>query len=488
VGDVVVVKYIHTGMIVDPCGIVSSGGSAVCCRSSGGSASSHTRSACGSGRSKDDGTSKPDPTKDREYRNRDDPNGSKPRGTRRKKTTPGIADVTRNGEFKWTPELGPCRHCGKDGHLNRNCTFDKAKAAEEGRKAARVAKVAAGATPAAIYAMDVEFQLASDAEIEATAVDYQFVSSPPPAPAKVDTILPVSPLRVVPADATPVTDAAIGASAATTATPGGGVALAPALELALHAIIAVFAMLLAYFVYLEVGSALPTMASGMMMRSPSSPWTPTRPWMHRHGSRGSLPFMLGGLRPTASSVAVPAVPCMPSSSMWLCLFSVACLWLCSVCMCCVCVFLLLAGGPLPPHVRPGPGARVILQCLVEMIRDTDAATFGIDISLAGGFLDGAQVSTVQLKTFIAKAIVTSKSIYGSSKKDPGSSMVGAIFNRSESCAKCQKPPVLCPKGCQPFGTKAQHATLLIHLKRCNFRPTGPFDTTLRAVGASFMGL
>ena len=203
---------------------------------------------------KDDGTSKPDPTKDREYRNRDDPDGSKPHG-RRKKKTPGIAGVTRTGEFKWTPELGPCRHCGKDGHLNRDCTSDKAKAAEEGRKAARAAKVAAGATPATIYAMDVEFQLASDTEIEVTAVDFQFVSSPPPAPAKMDTVLPVSPLRVVPADATPVTDAATGASAADAAAPGGGVVLAPTMELALHAVVAVFAMLLAYFVYLEVGSA-----------------------------------------------------------------------------------------------------------------------------------------------------------------------------------------------------------------------------------------
>ena len=44
----------------------------------------------------------------------------------------------------------------------------------------------------------------------------------------------------------------------------------------------------------------------------------------------------------------------------------------------------------------------------------------------------------------------------------------------------QKPPMLCPKGHQPFGTKAQHATLLMHLKRCNFRPTGPFGITLRA--------
>jgi hypothetical protein len=40
--------------------------------------------------------------------------------------------------------------------------------------------------------------------------------------------------------------------------------------------------------------------------------------------------------------------------------------------------------------RPGPGARAILQRLVDMIRDTDATTFGIGIGLAEGFLDGAQ--------------------------------------------------------------------------------------------------
>jgi hypothetical protein len=44
----------------------------------------------------------------------------------------------------------------------------------------------------------------------------------------------------------------------------------------------------------------------------------------------------------------------------------------------------------------------------------------------------------------------------------------------------QKPPMSCINGHQPFGTKAQHATLLMHLKRCNFRPTGPFGITLRA--------
>jgi hypothetical protein len=44
----------------------------------------------------------------------------------------------------------------------------------------------------------------------------------------------------------------------------------------------------------------------------------------------------------------------------------------------------------------------------------------------------------------------------------------------------QKPPMLCPNGHQPFGTHAQHATLPMHSKCCNFRPTGPFGPTLRA--------
>jgi hypothetical protein len=113
---------------------------------------------------KDDGTSKPDPNVGREWERRDDPDGSQPhRGTRRKK----ITDVTRTPiEFKWTKELGPCRHCGKNGHLNRDCDDPEAKIKEAGRKAVRAAKVAAGATPAYIYQMDVEFQLAADAEVK----------------------------------------------------------------------------------------------------------------------------------------------------------------------------------------------------------------------------------------------------------------------------------------------------------------------------------
>jgi hypothetical protein len=34
-----------------------------------------------------------------------------------------------------------------------------------------------------------------------------------------------------------------------------------------------------------------------------------------------------------------------------------------------------------------------------------------------------------------------------------------------------------PKGAPSVGTQAQHATLLMPLKCCNFRPTGPFGTT-----------
>jgi hypothetical protein len=75
------------------------------------------------------------------------------------------------------------------------------------------------------------------------------------------------------------------------------VALAPALELALHAVIAIFAMLLAYASSTSRSDPLPAMAGGMVMRSPSLPWTPTRPWLHQHGSIGSLPFLLGGLAP-----------------------------------------------------------------------------------------------------------------------------------------------------------------------------------------------
>jgi hypothetical protein len=86
--------------------------------------------------------------------------------------------------------------------------------------------------------------------------------------------------------------------------------------------------------------------------------------------------------------------------------------------------------------RPGPDARSILQRLVDMIRAADASTFGIDIGLADSYLDGNVVSTVQLKNFIAKVILTSKSIYGNSNLDQSLSMVGAIIDRGKSCGKC----------------------------------------------------
>ena len=63
---------------------------------------------------------------------------------------------------------------------------------------------------------------------------------------------------------------------------------------------------------------------------------------------------------------------------------------------------------------------------------------------------------------------------------------GSVRKRTYRChlwlvaILAQNPPVLCPKGCQPFGTKAQRAALLMHLNCCNFRPTGPFGITLRA--------
>jgi hypothetical protein len=144
---------------------------------------------------KDDGTSKPDPNADRAWRARDDPAGAQPcgtRGTRRK-----ITDVTRASRsvvFKWTKELGPCRHCGGD-HLHDDCDSPEAKAKSAGRKAARAAKVAAGATPAALYQLDVEHQLAADAEI-ADADPEVHPASPSPS-----LSAPPSPLRVVPAEA-----------------------------------------------------------------------------------------------------------------------------------------------------------------------------------------------------------------------------------------------------------------------------------------------
>ena len=195
---------------------------------------------------KDDGTSKPDPNEDRAWTPRDDSAGSQPRGTRgtrRKK----ITDVTRTStEFKWTKDLGPCRHCGKEGHLNRDCDDPEAKAKEAGRKAARAAKVAAGATPAYLYQLDVEHQLAADAEIADADPEVH------PAPPSPSLSAPPSPLRVVPADATPVPAPAASGSAAPAALP---VTVDPAVAIALHLIVVAFAVLLGYLVYVEVGAS-----------------------------------------------------------------------------------------------------------------------------------------------------------------------------------------------------------------------------------------
>jgi hypothetical protein len=62
---------------------------------------------------------------------------------------------------------------------------------------------------------------------------------------------------------------------------------------------------------------------------------------------------------------------------------------------------------------------------------------------------------------------------------------GTVCKRTYRChlwfaILAQKPPMLCPKGHQPFGTHAKHATFLMHFKCCNFRPTGPFGITLLA--------
>ena len=59
-------------------------------------------------------------------------------------------------------------------------------------------------------------------------------------------------------------------------------------------------------------------------------------------------------------------------------------------------------------------------------------------------------------------------------------LIDAIFGCYPSSKAADVVPKWAPN-IQTFGTKqAQHATLLMHLKRCNFRPTGPFGISLRA--------
>jgi hypothetical protein len=57
--------------------------------------------------------------------------------------------------------------------------------------------------------------------------------------------------------------------------------------------------------------------------------------------------------------------------------------------------------------------------------------------------------------------------------------VNELIDTIFGCYSSSKAADVVPKWAPPFGTKAQHATLLMHLKRCNFRPTGPFGITLR---------
>jgi hypothetical protein len=58
--------------------------------------------------------------------------------------------------------------------------------------------------------------------------------------------------------------------------------------------------------------------------------------------------------------------------------------------------------------------------------------------------------------------------------------VNELINTTFGCYPSSKAADAMPKGAPSVGTHAQHVTLLMHLKCCNFRPTGPFNITLRA--------
>jgi hypothetical protein len=58
--------------------------------------------------------------------------------------------------------------------------------------------------------------------------------------------------------------------------------------------------------------------------------------------------------------------------------------------------------------------------------------------------------------------------------------VNELINTTFGCYPSSKAVDAMPKGAPSVGTHAQHATLLMPLKCCNFRPTGPFGITLRA--------
>jgi hypothetical protein len=58
--------------------------------------------------------------------------------------------------------------------------------------------------------------------------------------------------------------------------------------------------------------------------------------------------------------------------------------------------------------------------------------------------------------------------------------VNELIDTTFGCYPSSKSADAMPKGAPSAGTHAQHATLLMHFKCCNFRPTGPFGITLRA--------
>jgi hypothetical protein len=58
--------------------------------------------------------------------------------------------------------------------------------------------------------------------------------------------------------------------------------------------------------------------------------------------------------------------------------------------------------------------------------------------------------------------------------------VNGLIDTTFGCYPSSKAADAMPKGAPSVGTHVQHATLLMHLKCCNFQPTGPFGTILRA--------
>jgi hypothetical protein len=54
--------------------------------------------------------------------------------------------------------------------------------------------------------------------------------------------------------------------------------------------------------------------------------------------------------------------------------------------------------------------------------------------------------------------------------------VNGLIDTTFGCYPSSKAADAMPKGAPSVGTHVQHATLLMHLKCCNFQPTGPFGT------------